>query len=136
MEWHIDDVLYTPEQIEVVYTIDNVSDCMTMWQSQEQQQSLVNDEKQKSIVQSVQTTPNSAILIKAGSVMHKVSPLTVGKRTILKMAFVLESAVMDESMKKHATHHSKPTKKKRKGKSGKYLGDHAHIEDSVKSIQL
>lgn len=126
MEWHIDDVLYKPEQIEVVYTIDNVSDCMTLWHSQEQQQSLVNDEKQKSLIHSVQTTPNSAILIKAGSVMHKVSPLTVGKRTILKMAFVLESAVMDKSMMKHATHHNKPMKKKRKndhwktkGKSGK-----------------
>ena len=119
MEWHIDDVLYKPEQIEVVYTIDNVSDCMTMWKSQEQQQSLVNDEKQKSLIQSVQTTPNSVILIKAGGVMHKVSPLTVGKRTILKMAFVLESAVMDESMKKHATHHNKPTKKRRKNAHGK-----------------
>ena len=116
-EWHIDDVLYKPEQIEVVYTIDNISDCMTMWKSQEQQQSLVNDEKQKSIIQSVQT--NSAILVKAGSVMHKVSPLTVGKRTILKMAFVLESAVMDKSMMKHATHHNKPTKKKRKNDHGK-----------------
>ena len=89
-----------------MYTIDNVSDCMTLWKSQEQ-------------IHSVQTTPNSAILIKAGGVMHKVSPLTVGKRTILKMAFVLESAVMDESMMKHATHHNKPTKKKVKGKSGK-----------------
>ena len=140
MEWHIDDVLYNPEQIEVVYTVDNTSDCSTLWcpldqQQQQQREPLLsttnNDDgeqqkpkkKQKysinnNNIQSVQTTPNSALIIKAGGVRHKVSPLTVGKRTILKMAFVREYAVLDKSMKGHASHHNHG-KKKHKNKNTK-----------------
>ena len=133
MEWHIDDVLYNPEQIEVVYTVDNTSDCSTLWcphdqQQQEQQREPLlpttnNDgeqQKQKkqkhsinNNIQFVQTTPNSALIIKAGGVKHKVSPLTVGRRTILKMAFVREYAVLDKSMKGHASHHNHGKKKHR-----------------------
>ena len=140
MEWHIDDVLYNPEQIEVVYTVDNTSDCSTLWcphdqQQQEQQREPLlpttnNDgeqqkpkKKQKhsinnNNIQSVQTTPNSALIIKAGGVRHKVSPLTVGRRTILKMAFVREYAVLDKSMEGHASHHNHG-KKKHKNKNTK-----------------
>lgn len=133
MEWHIDDTLYNPEQIEVVYTVDNTSDCCTLWcphdQQQQQREPLLpttnNDcehQKQKkqkyNNIQSVQTTPNSALIIKAGGVKHKVSPLTVGKRTILKMAFVREYAVLDKSMEGHASHHH-DGKKKHKNKNTK-----------------
>ena len=136
MEWHIDDVLYNPEQIEVVYTVDNTSDCSTLWcphdQQQQQQREKIlpttnNDgeqqKKQKysinnNNIQSVQTTPNSALIIKAGGVKHKVSPLTVGRRTILKMAFVREYAVLDKSMEGHASHHNHG-KKKHKNKNTK-----------------
>jgi hypothetical protein len=31
MAWHRDDVLYDPPQIEIVYTVENTSDCATMW---------------------------------------------------------------------------------------------------------
>lgn len=38
-----------------------------------------NDDSKTFRVESVQTTPNSAILIKAGGVLHKVSPLSYGR---------------------------------------------------------
>ena len=130
MGWHIDDIIYHPEQIEVVFTLENTSDCCTIWRPHDQpslssSQLSKNDhhdsrrEHQKYDLQSTQTTPNSALIIKAGGVEHKVSPLTVGKRTILKMAFVRELAVMDESMEGHASHHNNKKKAQRRSKSGK-----------------
>ena len=62
--------------------------------------------KSKSKTKPIQTTPNSALILKSGGVEHKVSPLTVGKRTILKMAFVREGAVMVDGMDGHASHHN------------------------------
>ena len=105
MEWHIDDVIYKPNQIEVVYTIDNNSDCNTMWRAES--------------IHSIQSTPNSALILRAGGVEHKVSPLTMGRRTILKMAWVRENAVLDETMKQHASHHNTKVKTKQKSRNAK-----------------
>lgn len=136
MEWHIDDILYNPKQIEVVLTLENNSDCYTMWRPQpivpatstttqhEGKDGNNGKSDHKTIkyeVQSAQTTPNSALILKAGGVEHKVSPLTVGKRTILKMAFVREGAVVVEGMKGHASHHQSPKKKKKNQKVGKKM---------------
>ena len=97
MEWHVDDIIYqNTKQIEVVFTLENTSDCCTMWRPHDQpiltassEEDLItsscgngrkqenNDNKYR--VESVQTTPNSAILIKAGGVLHKVSPLSYGR---------------------------------------------------------
>jgi hypothetical protein len=102
MEWHVDDVIYqNTKQIEVVFTLENTSDCCTMWRphdqpilaaistttSSQQEDSITSGRKQENNnkdnnnfrVESVQTTPNSAILIKAGSVEHKVSSLSYGR---------------------------------------------------------
>eukprot|EP00985_Skeletonema_marinoi_P015931 scaffold8402_cov209-Skeletonema_marinoi.AAC.2 len=99
MEWHVDDVIYqNTKQIEVVFTLENTSDCCTMWRphdqpilaaaistttTSQQDDSITSGRKQENInnfrVESVQTTPNSAILIKAGSVEHKVSSLSYGR---------------------------------------------------------
>ena len=107
MEWHVDDIIYeNTKQIEVVLTLENTSDCCTMWRPHDQpilaaastsSQEEVDDlntsgstkrEKENNNrsnsneefrVESVQTTPNSAILIKAGGVLHKVSPLSYGR---------------------------------------------------------
>ena len=104
MEWHRDDILYNPCQIEVVLTLENSSDCSTMWKPH------------NGDIQSVQTTPNSALILKSGDVEHKVSSLRTGKRTILKVAFVREDAVMLENMVGHASHHNGETMKKKKRK--------------------
>lgn len=107
MEWHIDDILYRPEQIEVVLTLENTSDCCTMWRPHDRPLMIEEsgNNAMKYDVESAQTTPNSALILKAGGVEHKVSPLKTGKRTILKMAFVREGGVMDEGMEEHASHH-------------------------------
>jgi hypothetical protein len=102
MEWHFDDILYNPSQIEVVVTIENSSDCCTMWKP------LIGH------IQSVQTTPNSGLILKSGGVEHKVSPLRVGRRTILKLAFVREGATLLDDMIGHAGHHSGKNKKKKR----------------------
>lgn len=131
MEWHIDDVLYQPEQIEVVLTLENTSDCLTMWKPHDQHQlNDVSDDEphnhqpKRYAIQSAQTTPNSALILKAGGVEHKVSSLTVGKRTILKMAFVREGVVIEQGMEEHVSHHGRGRNNNRKGgqrnsKSGK-----------------
>jgi hypothetical protein len=102
MGWHIDDVLYKPlSQIEIIYTVDNTSDCCTMWRC------CTN----KNDVTSIQTTPNSALVLQAGGVEHKVSQLTYGKRTILKMAFINKmGTTLDMSMAKHTSHYKKSNK--------------------------
>ena len=97
MEWHVDDIIYqNTKQIEVVLTLENTSDCCTMWRPHNQPiltaaltTSKEKDDDDLNIsgsssneevrVESVQTTPNSAILIKAGGVLHKVSPLSYGR---------------------------------------------------------
>ena len=136
MGWHIDDILYQPEQIEVGLTLENTSDCLTMWKPHDQQQLSNNDsdnaqscephhqQQPEYAIQSAQTTPDTALILKAGGAEHKVSSGTVGKRTILKMAFVLEGAVMEQGMEDHASHHhdggnNKRKSSQRKSKSGK-----------------
>ncbi|KAL7541829.1 hypothetical protein ACHAXR_011255 [Thalassiosira sp. AJA248-18] len=132
MEWHIDDILYRPEQIEVVLTLENNSDCWTMWRQPHHDQHLLSSisssssssssdgqhhqHQQQYDIQSTQTTPNSALIIKAGGVEHKVSPLKTGKRIILKMAFVRQGAVMEKGMESHVSHHDQKTKARKKKK--------------------
>ena len=106
MEWHVDDIIYqNTKQIEVVLTLENTSDCCTMWRPHDQpvlpaasttskeeddelstsgsirreQENNNSSGNEEFRVESVQTTPNSAILIKAGGVLHKVSPLSYGR---------------------------------------------------------
>ena len=32
MDWHVDDILFSPEQVEVIFTVENTSDCVTKWE--------------------------------------------------------------------------------------------------------
>ena len=141
MGWHVDDVLYRPEaQVEVVLTLENTSDCSTMWRtprrcddrsssSSSGDESVVDDgplerrrlrpirrseELREYDVRSVETTPNSALILRAGGVEHKVTPLTSGRRTILKMAFVRQGSALVEDMAVHASHHRPDDGKKGK----------------------
>lgn len=130
MEWHVDDILYCPKQVEVVMTLENTSDCCTMWRvpmkEEEEDYAYCNNHVDVNVpsplpsshrttdkttskvamtVHSIQTAPNSILILEAGGVEHKVSPLSYGKRIILKMAFVSKHAVMDETMERHVSHH-------------------------------
>lgn len=89
MDWHVDDVLTSPEQMEVVLTLENTSDCVTMWKEQDKD------------VTAVETEANSAIFLKAGSVPHCVSSLKRGYRSILKFAYVRQNSQILDGSEKH-----------------------------------
>lgn len=105
MEWHQDDVLYSPTpQIEVILTIANTSDCVTKWKE--------NEEVKKEI----ETEPNSIIILKAGTdgPEHSVSSLRNGSRTILKFVYAEDGSVfLDDARKNIKQFVSKKNKKRR-----------------------
>mmetsp|Transcript_15418 Transcript_15418/g.35423 ORF Transcript_15418/g.35423 Transcript_15418/m.35423 type:complete len:109 (+) Transcript_15418:502-828(+) len=84
MEWHVDDVLYNPPQVEVVWTLENTSDCQTMWKNE------------KGAICSIETDPNSLLLLEAGGAPHAVSSLSNGKRVIIKCAYALNGATFQK----------------------------------------
>jgi hypothetical protein len=108
MAWHADDVLYDPAQVEVVVTLENTSDCVTMWKiGGEQQQNMKSQE----------TDPNSVVLLKAGGPLHCVTPLKRGRRIILKCAFAAKGAKFLEGIHTDQFGASKTRKgKKRRSK--------------------
>lgn len=63
MAWHVDDVLYDPPQIEVVWTLENTSNCQTVWKTNE------------ATTRSLETDRNSALLLRAGVTPHCVTSL-------------------------------------------------------------
>jgi hypothetical protein len=81
MDWHVDDVLYDPPQVEVVWTLENTSDCTTIWISTGGKETMV------------ETDPNSVLLLQAGGVSHRVTSLKRGRRVIVKCAFCSKHAV-------------------------------------------
>lgn len=89
----MDDVLYDPPQLEVVWTLENTSDCTTTWISTGGKETMV------------ETDPNSVLLLQAGGVSHRVTSLKRGRRVIVKCAFCSKHAVFrqDEMVKQFAT---------------------------------
>lgn len=86
MAWHKDDIMYDPPQFEVVFTLENNSDCVTMWVSD------TNNKNDHDRVQSQETHPNSVLLLLAGGPDHCVTSLKRGRRVILKCAYAYEGA--------------------------------------------
>jgi len=82
MAWHRDDVLFDPPQLEIVWTLENSSDCRTLWK----------DDHDETTVHAVETDPNAALLIPAGGAEHCVSSLKRGRRVILKCVYALQDA--------------------------------------------
>jgi hypothetical protein len=80
MAWHQDDVLYDPPQLEVVYTVENTSDCATRWRDRDGRE------------HAVETDPNSVLALAAGGAYHCVTGLRFGRRVIVKMAYTLPGA--------------------------------------------
>ncbi|KAG7347405.1 hypothetical protein IV203_016110 [Nitzschia inconspicua] len=79
MAWHQDDILYDPPQIEIVFTVENTSDCATLW-------------KVEHGLHSQETHPNSLLMLQAGGPEHCVTSLRRGRRVILKCAYIMEGA--------------------------------------------
>jgi len=82
MDYHVDDVLYSHPQIEVIFTLFNSSNCKTIYKNK----SANGDDT----LHEVETEPNSILLIPAGGAIHKVSPLKYGRRIIVKFVFNYE----------------------------------------------
>jgi len=74
MKWHRDTSLIG-RQYECVYTVANTSDSMTLTRDW-----LWNEH-------AVWAEPNSLMVVQAGGVMHGVSPVTIGERSIVKFVF-------------------------------------------------
>jgi hypothetical protein len=91
MAWHQDDVMYSPPQLEVVFTLENNSDCITMWKMQASNAKNIISKRNEEIC-SQETHPNSLILLSAGGPDHCVTSLKRGRRVILKCAYVYEGA--------------------------------------------
>lgn len=108
MAWHVDDTLYDPPQIEIVWTLENDSDCKTMWKE-------VGTGRQHS----VETEPNSVVLLLAGGASHCVTHLKYGKRIILKCAYIETGAVFREGVHQNQFDNKKQGKKKKKQRSEK-----------------
>jgi hypothetical protein len=106
MAWHVDDVLYDPPQVEIVLTLENTSDCVTMWK--------VGDR-----VQSIETDPNSVLLLQAGGPLHCVTSLKKGRRLILKCAYVSSHATFLQDRYTHQFPMTGNTHKKSVQKSKK-----------------
>mmetsp|Transcript_17502 Transcript_17502/g.37979 ORF Transcript_17502/g.37979 Transcript_17502/m.37979 type:complete len:353 (-) Transcript_17502:20-1078(-) len=106
MEWHSDDILFDPAQVEVVLTVENSSDCVTMWEDV-----IKGSDTAKRV--EVETCENSAILIKAGGARHRVAPLRNGRRVILKFVFIKDGATFIVGAEKHINQFAASRTKKR-----------------------
>ena len=83
MDWHRDVRITTRStpQIEMVYTLENTSDSTTVWRDDTTLE-----------VHPISTQPNSILITQGDSVYHKVTPITKGYRSIIKVAYdVLEN---------------------------------------------
>jgi hypothetical protein len=103
MAWHSDDVLYhNPPQVEIIWTLENTSDCQTMWKTTTGQ------------IQSVETEKNSVIALRAGGPEHCVTSLKRGKRIILKCVYASKKATFVSQTQDAAQFQAVKTKKKKK----------------------
>ena len=73
MDWHRDTQLYDVPQYEMVYTVDNTSDSETQW-----------IDESRGELRSLRTEPNSLVIVRAGGVLHRVTPVGRGGRSIIK----------------------------------------------------
>jgi len=75
MHWHRDQqMLPDQNQYECVITLKNTSDSETLLDY-------------KKGIKSLQTKPNSLLVVRANGIKHSVSPTTTGSRSILKVVF-------------------------------------------------
>jgi len=90
MAWHVDDVLYSPTpQVEVIWTLDNTSDSATLWKiGRNKSREDHSDTGENRVMRSVESDPNSVLLLRAGGAPHCVTTLKRGVRTVVKCAFV------------------------------------------------
>ena len=83
MNWHRDQAItkniYNCPQIEVVYTVHNTSDSKTEW---------INDKN--GYINEIYSVPNSIIITQGNSSFHRVTPIRIGNRSIIKIAYDID----------------------------------------------
>jgi len=75
MDWHLDEALYAEPQYEVVLTLENTSNSVTEWKDLEGGRGRE------------WTEPNSAVIIRAETAVHRVTAVGRGERSILKLLY-------------------------------------------------
>ena len=79
MGWHQDDCLHPGAcQLECVLTVTNTSDSVTQYR-----------DARTGRVLSIRTEPNSIIVLRASGPWHRATPVTRGRRTMLKFALAV-----------------------------------------------
>jgi hypothetical protein len=93
MSWHKDECLYDPPQFEIIFTVENNSDCVTMWKKQKENNDR-NKNNDDNEICTQETHPNSLLLLQAGpdGPDHCVTSLKHGRRVILKCAYIYEGS--------------------------------------------
>ena len=76
MRWHRDTSLTNVPQYEVVITLSNNSDSQFLWKHEKQE-----------LINRAETSANNLVIVRAGGIKHAVSPVTRGKRVIIKAAY-------------------------------------------------
>ena len=79
MDWHLDECLYEEPQYELVYTVTNTSDALTEW-------------REGGLRVGEWTEPNSLLIVRAESALHRVTPVRKGERSILKVVYTCSDA--------------------------------------------
>jgi hypothetical protein len=83
MKWHRDQIIteniYNCPQIEVVYTVHNTSNSKTEW---------ISDKN--GYVNEIYSVPNSIMITQGNSCFHQVTPITIGNRSIIKIAYDID----------------------------------------------
>ena len=91
MNWHQDDLLTQPPQLECIFTLENTSDSFTEWRHSD------------GTTESIWTLPNSLLIMLAGPLgpIHRVTTVRRGERSILKFALVNECVTKQEGFEEH-----------------------------------
>ena len=79
MDWHrdyVDKVVRNCPQIEIVFTLENTSDSKTLW---------IDDDTNKK--HEIITQNNSIIITQGNGAYHMVTPVSIGYRSIIKIAY-------------------------------------------------
>ena len=84
MDWHQDVALYVEPQYELVFTLENSSDSQTQWQDEHGRR------------RGGWTEPNSVLMVRAEHVVHRVTPVTRGERSIVKFVYTTTLDKTDE----------------------------------------
>ena len=87
MNWHRDLSMFEPDCFEIVLTLTNNSDSKFEW---------MENNKVKSILPKA----NTLVAVRPESILHRVSPINYGERTILKFIIEFIKDGMNDNIKK------------------------------------